>query len=177
MTQENMGQENIILTGFMGTGKTTVGTLLAKNLGYGFVDTDQLIEEKCGMSVPAFFKRKGETAFREMERGVAKELGEQSSLVISTGGGFMLDPVNAEIVGKTGKVFCLVATPEEILNRISEDSGADRPLLQGKNPRERIVELLKERQEGYTQFLQLITSHKTPLQIVEQLIQLLQEPA
>ncbi len=166
-----MGQENIILTGFMGTGKTTIGTLLAKKLGYGFVDTDQLIEKECGMSIPTFFKSKGEPAFRQMERDVAKKLGAQSSLVISTGGGFMLDRVNAEILTKTGKVFCLVATPEEILNRISGDSGVDRPLLQGENPGKRIVELLQERQEGYAQFSQFITSHKTPLQIVEELIQ------
>jgi len=166
-----MERKNIILTGFMGTGKTTVGTLLAQKLGYIFVDTDQFIERKCGMSIPAFFREKGESLFREMENSVARELAEKNSLVISTGGRFMLDPANAAILGKTGPVFCLVATPDEILERVSRDPGTDRPLLQVDNPRERIIELMKERQKGYEQFLQLMTSGKTPSEIVQDLIQ------
>ncbi len=168
-----MNKNNIILTGFMGTGKTTVGILLAENLGYDFVDTDQLIEKKSGMSIPAFFEQKGEIAFRAMERVVAKELAARTSTVISTGGAFMLDPVNAEIAGKTSKVFCLVATPDEILKRVFSDFHNNRPLLQGDNPRERIIELLGQRQKGYAQFTQIITTNKSPLQIVQDLMRFL----
>ncbi len=168
-----MGDKNIILTGFMGTGKTTVGILLAEKLGYDFVDTDQLVEQESGLSIPAFFKQKGDISFRAMERVVAKKLGSLKSTVISTGGRFMLDPVNAEIVGKTGKIFCLVATPEEIFKRVTRDPNGERPLLQGENPMERIVELLRQRQEGYAQFSQLITTGKTPSQIVQDLMRLL----
>lgn len=170
---ENMGGENVILTGFMGTGKTTVGSLLAKNLNYEFVDTDRLIEKQCAMSIPAFFKEEGEAAFRKKETEVATKLAELNSLVISTGGGFMLNPVNAELLEKTGRIFCLVATPDEIVQRILQDSVDERPLLQVNNPRKRIIELLRQRREGYAQFPQLTTSGKTPSQIVQDIIALL----
>lgn len=165
--------KNVILTGFMGTGKTTVGVLLAKNLNYEFVDTDRLIEKQCAMSIPAFFKEEGEAAFRKKETGVAEKLAEQNSLVISTGGGFMLNPVNAGLLEKTGRIFCLIATPNEIFQRISQGSVDARPLLQVSNPRERIIELLQERREGYARFSQLSTSGKTPSQIVQDIIDLL----
>lgn len=168
-----MNKNNIILTGFMGTGKTTVGILLAEKLGYDFVDTDKIIEKKSGMSIPEFFKQKGDIAFRAMEHIVAKELATRNSTVISTGGRFMLDPFNAEIVGKTGRIICLVATTDEILKRVSDDSNSSRPLLQGENPRERIVELLRQRQEGYAQFTQITTTDRTPVQIVRDITRLL----
>ncbi|MBW1635005.1 MAG: shikimate kinase [Deltaproteobacteria bacterium] len=165
-------RKNIILTGFMGTGKSTVGTLLAEQLGYKFVDTDQFIEKMEGMSVTDIFQKRGETAFRALERLVAKELGEKNSLVIATGGGLMLDHENAESLGGRGKVFCLVASPDEILKRISADD--DRPLLQVKNPGERISELLQKRQKGYGRFTQIITTGKTVLQVVDELLDTLQ---
>ncbi len=168
-----MEKKNIILTGFMGTGKTTVGVLLAERLGYDFVDTDKLIEEKSGLSIPAFFKEKGDIAFRAMERTVAKELKRLSTTVISTGGRFMLDPVNADTIGNSVRIFCLVATPDEILKRVTSDPHTKRPLLEGENPRERIVKLLQQRQEGYAQFTQVVTTGKTPLQIVQDLMPLL----
>ncbi|UCF31583.1 MAG: 3-dehydroquinate synthase [bacterium] len=158
---EDKDRTNIILTGFMATGKTTVGRTLASQLGYEFVDTDELIETRIGMTVAEFFKEKGEAAFRKMESDLAKELADRRGLVISTGGRFMLDPDNASALGRTGRVFCLVATPEEILQRAEGDSHV-RPLLQVPNPLENIVELLQQRKEGYGQFLQLVTSEKTP---------------
>lgn len=158
---ESNDRKNIILTGFMATGKTTVGRTLASQLDYDFIDTDELIESRIGMSVAEFFKEKGEAAFREMEADVARELAGKRGLVIATGGRFMLDPGNARALVKTGRVFCLVATPEEILQR-AESDGHVRPLLQVPNPLEHILELLQQRKRGYGQFPQFVTSEKSP---------------
>jgi len=163
---QNDDKQNIILTGFMATGKTSVGRTLASQLGYDFVDTDQLIETRIGMSIAEFFQKKGETAFREMEAALARELAGRRGLVISTGGRFMLDGDNAAILGKTGRVFCLVATPEEILKRAESDSHV-RPLLQVPNPLEHIVELLQQRKKGYGQFPQLVTSERSPENVAQ----------
>ena len=158
---EKNPKKNIILTGFMATGKTTVGRTLADQLGYDFVDTDHLIEARIGMTIAEFFQKEGEAAFRRMEGDLARELADQSGLVIATGGRFMLDPDNARALVKTGRVFCLVATPEEILRR-AESDGHVRPLLQVPNPLEHIVELLQQRERGYGRFPQFVTSEKSP---------------
>lgn len=160
--------KNIILTGFMGTGKTTVGRTLAAQLGYDFVDTDQLIESRIGMTIAEFFKEKGEPAFRKMESDLARELAVQEGLVISTGGRFMLDGSNAAVLGQTGRVFCLVATPEEILKRVENDHNV-RPLLQVPNPLEHIVELLQQRKKEYGHFSQYVTSEKNPEAVAQDL--------
>ena len=148
---------NIVLTGFMGTGKTTVGRLLADQLGYEFVDTDQLIEQRHG-TIAELFRSRGEEAFRQIERELAAELGDRDRLVISTGGRLMLDPRNVASLSRNGRVFCLVATPDEIFDRIvKDDSGIERPLLAVPDPRQRIVELLAERSPEYRRFAQLTT--------------------
>ncbi|GBC61444.1 shikimate kinase [Desulfonema ishimotonii] len=167
-----MAKQNIILTGFMGTGKTTVGKLLAAHLGYDFVDTDHLIEVRSGQSIPEIFREKGEAAFREMEAALACELAEKKALVISTGGRMMLDPANAKALGRTGTVFCLMATPEEILERVSRDTHI-RPLLEAPDPIERIVGLMRQREEGYGRFPRLMTSGKTPAQVMADLLRML----
>lgn len=168
-----MERLNIILTGFMGTGKTTVGKLLAKQLEYEFIDTDHLIEQRAGKTVPEIFKEMGEGAFREMEAAIARELSARQGVVISTGGRLMLDPENAAALSRTGRVFCLVATPEEIFQRVTKDSDtSDRPLLSASNPMERIVELLQERQAGYGRFSQMMTSDKTPEMVTQNIIDL-----
>lgn len=156
-----MAQTNIILTGFMATGKTTVGRLLADRLGYEFVDTDRLIEARSGHSIPEIFRQQGEAAFRALEAEIARELGGREGLVVSTGGRLMLDPDNAAALGRSGRVFCLVATPEEILGRVAQDVGHPRPLLETANPMERIVELMAARKDQYGRFPQLITSDKS----------------
>ena len=158
---KNNDHKNIILTGFMATGKTSVGITLASQIGYDFVDTDELIESRIGMTIAEFFQKEGEGAFRKMEADLARELADKSGLVIATGGRFMLDGDNAATLGKTGRVFCLVATPEEILERAEGDSHV-RPLLQVPNPLEHIVELLQQRKKGYGQFPQFVTSEKSP---------------
>ena len=161
---------NLILTGFMGTGKTTVGRLVAERLGFAFVDTDAIIEERHG-PIASIFAERGEAAFREIERGLAQELAARSGLVISTGGRFMLDEANAEVLGGTGTVCCLVAEPEEIHRRVSADrSPTERPLLTGPDPRARIVELLAERAPLYARFPQVATDGRTPSEIADEVV-------
>lgn len=163
-------EKNIILTGFMGTGKTTVGKLLAMQLGYEFIDTDKLIEQQQGQTIPEIFQAHGETAFRQMEADLAQELASRQGLVISTGGRMMLDPANAAALSRQGYVFCLVATPEEILQRLQLDTNHPRPLLAVSDPKQRIMQLLAERTEGYGRFLQVQTSGKKPNEIVAELM-------
>ncbi len=168
-----MAKPNIILTGFMGTGKTTVGRLMARQLGYEFVDTDHYIENQIGCSIAEYFRVEGEAAFRRKESELAQQLADRDGLVISTGGRMMLDPANAAALSKTGRVFCLVATPEEILQRVANDSNV-RPLLQGTNPLEHIVELMQQREKGYKRFSQFTTSEKHPADIAEELSEFVQ---
>ena len=167
--------QNIIFTGFMGTGKTTVGKLMAEKLGREFIDTDQLIEERQGISIPEIFAQMGEAAFRKMEADIAQELGQKQGLVISTGGRLMLDPANVAALSVNGRVFCLVATPQEILSRIESDSDHHRPLLDVPNPGEQIVELLQERKKGYQRFLKMSTEQIHPNDITENLLNFLQK--
>lgn len=165
-----MHRPNIILTGFMATGKTVTGKMLAEQLGYGFVDTDELIVQRSGMSVAEIFNKKGEAVFRRMERELAQELGEKEGLVVSTGGGLMLDPVNVAALSRRGRIFCLVATPEEIFNRVSNDRQVSRPLLDDDDPMHRIIEMMKQRQECYRRFPQVATSGKTPEEVTRNLL-------
>lgn len=160
---------NVVLTGFMGTGKTTVGRLLARRLGYGFVDTDHVIEQRHG-TIESIFATQGEVSFRQFERSVAAELAEQSRLVISTGGRLMLDAANVKALSANGRVFCLVASPEQILRRVLGDGeGPVRPLLASADPRQRIIELLAERDAGYGRFPQIPTDDRRPADIVEEI--------
>ena len=124
----------IILTGFMGTGKTTVGKLLADYLNYRFIDTDELIESRNDRSISDIFQELGEEAFREMERAIVKEIAELEGVVISTGGRLMLDPENVNALSRNSRVLCLVATPDEILSRVIADQGHKRPLLSVSKP-------------------------------------------
>ncbi len=169
----NIDNKNIILTGFMATGKTTVGKLLAKKLHRDFVDTDQLIEARQGQSIADIFANQGESAFRQMEADIALELGEREELIISTGGRLMLDPGNVASLSRKGRVFCLVATPEEIASRLQEDKNNPRPLLDTPSPEKQIIELLQEREKGYQPFFKLATDGKQPAEVAEDLLELL----
>ncbi len=164
--------KNIVLTGFMGTGKTTVGKLLAKLLDYQFVDTDEVIEQHAGRSIPEIFVQLGEPTFRQMEVKAAQTLGQQAQLVISTGGGMMLNSVNVDALGHEGMIFCLVATPDEILSRLQHDSEHPRPLLAAADPRKRIAEILQARQSAYNRFPQIVTSRKEPIDVAQELLTL-----
>jgi shikimate kinase len=164
-----MFERNVVLTGFMGTGKTTVGRLLADHLGRDFVDTDLHIVERHG-PIDAMFAEHGEGRFRQLERETAEELAEQTRLVIATGGRMMIDAANAEILGSTGHVICLVASLDTILERVDADrAGATRPMLAGDDVRHRVAELMAERAEAYARFDQIDTNGLTPEQIVSKI--------
>ena len=126
------------------------------------------------MTIEEIFKEKGEAAFREMEAVVARELGKKKGVVIATGGGTMLNADNAAALGKNGCVFCLVATPEEIMERLTNDPDIRRPLLDGPNPMDRIIDLLKEREAGYARFRQLVTSGKSPEELTTLIVEIIQ---
>jgi shikimate kinase len=159
----------VVLTGFMGTGKTTVGRLLADRLGYEFVDTDAIIEERHG-SIPQIFAAHGERTFRRYEREVAAELAARDRLVISTGGRLMLDPANAELLGGGAHVFCLTARLDTILARVTAAGVADeRPLLAGSDVEERIARLLEARAGAYAEFAQIATDLRTPEAVADEL--------
>jgi 3-dehydroquinate synthase len=109
-----------------------------------------------------------------MESEIAQELGEKEGFVVSTGGRLMLDPANAAALSRRGRVFCLVATPEEILQRVESDTQVRRPLLEVSNPIERIVDLMQQREEDYGRFPQMVTSEKTPDEVTRNMIGIFQ---
>jgi len=138
---------NIVLIGFMGTGKSTVGKRLAQSLAWDFVDTDSEIGEVTSLSVTEIFRRHGETRFRSEERIVVARLSQQDRIVIATGGGTVVDPLNWEALARKGIIVALHASMEAILSRIGHKN--DRPLLKGTN--EEIEKLWSERQACYAQ--------------------------
>jgi shikimate kinase len=164
-------ERNIVLTGFMGTGKSTVGRLLAKLLDREWLDTDQMIESEHG-PIPEIFATQGEPFFRSLERQVARQLAGRTNLVISTGGGMMLDRQVLDTLDPVCRIFSLVATPENILSRIGQHVASQRPLLAGDDPMTHMAELLAERSVGYAEFEMITTDDKTALEVATQLANL-----
>ena len=138
---------SIILTGFMGTGKTAVGQEIARRLARTFVDTDALIVESAGESISDIFAHAGEQRFRELERAAVTRACSLVDAVVATGGGAMLDRENRERMKMAGIVVCLQASEETILERVGGD--ASRPLLQGDDARERLRTLVAQRADAY----------------------------
>ncbi len=142
-----MRRANIILTGFMGTGKSSVGRRAAAQLGWPFVDLDDVIAQRAGKTIPAIFAEDGEPAFRALEAAVCAEMAAPAGRVIATGGGAMVNPANREALAAGGTLICLEAAPEAILRRVSR--GDERPMLAGGEPLARIRELLAQRASAY----------------------------
>jgi len=144
-----MDRRNVVLTGFMGTGKSTVGRLLADRLGRPFVDVDAVIESRAGTSIAELFRTRGEAAFRVLEAAACRELSEKHGLVIATGGGAMLDSGNRDVLSATGTVVCLTCEPDELMRRLEDIT--DRPLLDevSEDRRSRIEALLNRRASTY----------------------------
>jgi shikimate kinase len=134
----------IVLVGFMGSGKSTVGRMLARELHWGFLDMDRRVEERCGMRIPEIFAERGEAFFRQQEREVAEEIRGASSLVVATGGGAFAFEETREALRAGALVVWLWAPIETILSRVRLDGS--RPLA---GSRERILHLFAERQPSY----------------------------
>jgi len=153
--------KNIIITGFMGTGKTTVGKEVATRLQASFIDTDQIIEKSSGLPIASIIKQRGESYFREMETIVIENLPANGGLVIASGGGAVLLEKNLMRLERLGVLFCLDAQIDALENRLKLDTA--RPLLEGGILRERILEILKQREAIYRQIPRHIdTSFCTP---------------
>ncbi|MDP3051305.1 MAG: shikimate kinase [Eubacteriales bacterium] len=166
--------KNIILIGFMGTGKTVVGRRLARILKRDFVDTDAEIERATGKSIRQLFAEEGEARFRSEESILCAKLARQEGLVIATGGGIVLNPQNVDRLREAGILIGLSADPEVILQRVG--LRGNRPLLRGGNNLERIKELLRERAGAYdvAEFT-LDTNFGTPEQNARAIVDYLRE--
>lgn len=160
---------NLVLVGFMGTGKTTIGKLLAERLNWTYIDTDILIEQKTGLTIPMIFEQFGESYFRDIESEVIKETMQKLHQVISTGGGIVLREQNMGAMKSNGLVVCLTAIPETIYERTKFDDY--RPLLKIENPKQRIQELLESRAPFYAKADIIIdTTILKPKEIVTQIM-------
>ena len=139
--------DNIALVGFMGTGKTSVGHLLARTLRFRLVDTDDLIERRTGKRISDIFAEEGEARFREHERGVVEELSRCRRTIISAGGGLVTDPANIASLKAHALVVCLWASAEVIWRRVRHQS--HRPLLNTPDPMVTIRQMLSDRERFY----------------------------
>ncbi len=139
--------ENIILIGFMGSGKSTVGRMLARQLRFRFLDTDKLVEERARLAIPEIFAQHGEADFRERETAVLESLRGVRQHILATGGGIVTVPDNIPLLRSLGLVVLLKADPDEIFRRVSRN--AERPLLQVEDPRRRVLDLMATRQPFY----------------------------
>jgi 3-dehydroquinate synthase len=140
-------EPNIVLTGFMGTGKTSVGQEVARRLDRPFVDLDDLIVARAGRPIPEIFAHDGEAAFRQLESEVCADMREPRGWIIATGGGAVLNPDNRSALAEGGALICLEAEPEVIVARLAGGNG--RPMLTGHDRPRRIADLLAERAEAY----------------------------
>ena len=161
--------KNIALIGFMGTGKTSVGRILAKTIGWDFIDTDEVITRQTGMDISDIFHCYGEQYFRREESKVVELVCRLKRHVIATSGGVILNGENKKLLKENAFLICLLASPEEILKRVKCDYS--RPLLEVENPIKIINNLMKIR-EPYYQCADLFinTSNKNMEEIIEEIL-------
>ena len=143
----NKNRRNVVLCGFMATGKTSVGKQLASLLNYEFLDMDTIIETQTGMSIPQIFSSQGEPYFRALESRVAEQVAQKSGCVIATGGGTIVNRQNLDNLKRNGIVIALTANPEIILLRTG--SGDSRPMLGEGDHLQRIRLLMEQRSPAY----------------------------
>jgi shikimate kinase len=157
---------NIALVGFMGSGKSTVGRLIAQQLRFEFVDTDALIEARAGSSIAEIFEKSGETTFRSLEKQIVAELSGFDSTVISTGGGLPANAENFASIKQHSLVVCLWASAEVIWERVKHQT--HRPLLRRPDPLGTIRQLLIDREPFYKQADVLVHTEMRPAKEVAQ---------
>ncbi len=169
-----MNDNNIILVGFMGSGKTTVGKLLSFRLKKKFIDMDDVIEERAGKAISLIFSEDGEQYFRNMERKLVQELASGLNQVIAAGGGIVLNPDNIADFSRSGRVICLLASEDNILRRVSFSN--TRPLLEKGDKIEGIRKLMEQRRPLYEAIHDRVdTSGLTPEEVVEVIMLMLNE--
>jgi shikimate kinase len=153
----------------MGAGKSTIGRLLAEAIGFEFVDADRELEARSGVSIPTIFEIEGEEGFRRRETVLLDELSQRPRIVLATGGGAVLDGQTRQRLRERALVIYLRATADEVHRRTRRDKS--RPLLQADNPRERIEQLLAEREPLYAQtaHLSFQSAAANPRRLVERL--------
>jgi shikimate kinase len=159
---------NLALIGFMGTGKTSVGRLVAESLDFEYLDTDEMIQSGTGRTISDLFKADGEAAFRALEEKAVAELASRPKVVISTGGGLPTNPKNLASLKTHALVVCLWASPEKIWERVKNQT--HRPLLHDANPQAKIRELLAAREPFYKQADVLLNTELRSMREVAQQI-------
>lgn len=165
--------KNLILMGFMGAGKSTIGKCLAKELSIELLDTDDWIEQAQGRKISDIFAQDGERVFRDMETALLKELLQRTTpFVLSIGGGMPVREENRALLRRLGTVVYLKTSKEEIIKRVS--GSAHRPLLQGGALEEKVSALMAAREQIYieTAHAEVITDRKTPDRLVGEILQL-----
>ena len=163
--------KNIVLMGFMGAGKTTIGKKLAKALEYEFIDTDEWIEKEQGRKISNIFAEDGEVVFRDMETDLLRRLqNSEEKFVLSVGGGMPVREENRALLRNLGIVIYLKTSKEEIIRRVSGDK--NRPLLQDGDLEEKVTSLMNAREQIYveTAHVDVITDGKTPSKVVENIM-------
>jgi shikimate kinase len=166
--------QNIYLVGFMGTGKSFVGKILAGQLNAKFIEMDEELERRAGKKIVDIFKDEGEANFRLMERMLLEELAKQDGNVVSCGGGAVCNDYNLALVKTSGFSFNLQSSPEKIYERTKKNT--DRPLLQVENPLLKIKELLSKREPFYAQADHHIKSEEeTPQQVADAIMNILKQ--
>lgn len=161
----------IVITGFMATGKSTVAPLVARKLGWSHLETDAIIEQRAGMPIPAIFAQHGEASFRELERTLCYEIPQMQHIVISTGGGMLIDDISRRLLLDSAFVVCLTAPLAVIAARLAESANREgRPIAQDETEwRRRYTERLPK----YSQIPhQIDTNGKAPDAIAQEVISL-----
>ena len=161
--------KNIVLVGFMGSGKSLTSNKLAGALNWKIVSTDKLIEQRERRTITDIFRDSGEAYFRQVEKETVKQVSEQTGIIIDCGGGVVLDSENVENLKKNGRVFYLSAPPERIYNNIK--SQKHRPLLNVEDPQAKIGELLQARKPYYEKADIVIDADKSINQIAEDILE------
>ncbi len=167
-------KNSIVLIGFMGTGKTTIGKVLAEKLNkdYKFIETDDIIQEMAGKSIPEIFQEDREIKFREYEIATCKKVSQLKDAIISCGGGVVLNKINIDYLKDKFHIVLLTATPEEILKRIMKEGKDKRPLLNKPDPMGEIKALLRFRSSFYAAHavITVDTTSKTIDEIVSEIL-------
>lgn len=170
--RQRLGGRSLYLVGMMGSGKSSTGRPLAEKLGYGFVDSDSVIEQLAGCSIPEIFQRDGEAGFRALETQVLSAISERHSLVVATGGGVVTRSENWGVMHQ-GIVIWLDVEREQLLKRLEADS-TPRPLLEEADPAQALDRILNARRPQYSEAdLTVVIEEETPDVVADGILQLL----